>query len=100
MKKLLLVAVLATLVTPAEARVEAYEAMGNVVEVMTCVEAGKTKIEALFHNGPRYNQWTKIRDMRQVSAMEFEFLVANNYNDNFSWYRADTFSQIRCEGDK
>jgi hypothetical protein len=96
MKQILIAAAVLVLSSTVQAKVFPYEAVALVVQVLECHKAGKDKIDVRFHNGNRYSRWAPVRDVRQTSGTEFEFLIENKQDNGFQWIPADNFISVRC----
>jgi len=92
MKKALMIALLAGMLTPSVHALEDFEILENVITAAKCQSVARAK----FRTGHRYNQWVKIENVRQVSPVDFEFLIESNNGNSYQWISASLFKEVRC----
>lgn len=77
---------------------EDFEATQLVVDVLTCAQDIKTKKPmGRFASTNRYNQWIEIRNARQVSGTDFEFLVETKDGNGYQWISVRAFNKVKCD---
>lgn len=95
MNKLILIIILGMFSFRALA-IEEYEVIGNVVAAAKCKQIPSKKAMAKFNTGHRYNQWVEIQNIRQISPVDFEFLIESKNYNSYQWVSASLFKEVRC----